>query len=389
MPLAVAAVRNVGLDTNPMKKLLLYLLVLMLGLTVLVWIRYGGGEPYPDLTTPAVLPGDTVEKVLAYPEPIGNLAVSASGRLFFTVHPEARPPGNRLLEYVAGAAVPFPDGASQQTLFDTVLGITIDRQNRLWTIDHGNHGFGNVRLLGFDLDTGDLVHDQRFDKSIAPPGSLLQDLQVSFDGRTIVIADASFWRKRPAIVVYDVATASARRLLESDPSVAAGDYMIQSEGRNMTFLGGVLTMRGGVDGIALAEDWLYFGALNGSVLYRIALDDLLDPALPDSQLAARVERYADKPLSDGLSIDVEGNVYVTAVEHNAVFKIGQDREPLTLVRSAQIRWPDALSFGPDGWLYVADSALSEVVFRSRSHIEANGPYHVFRFRPGVTGTPGR
>lgn len=372
-----------------MKRLLLYLLVIVLGLTVLVWTRYGGGEPYPDLTTTPILPADVVEEVLAYPEPIGNLAVSALGRLFFTVHPEARPPGNRLLEYVAGAAVPFPDGASQQTLFDTVLGITIDRQNRLWTIDHGNHGFGVVRLLGFDLDTGKLIHDKRFDKTVAPPGSFLQDLQVSFDGRTIVIADASFWRKRPAIVVYDLTTATARRLLDADSSVAAGDYMIRSQGRDMTVLGGLLTMRGGIDGIALDENWLYFGALNGGILYRIALVDLLDPALPDPQLAARVERYSDKPLSDGLSIDLEGNVYVTGVEHNAVFRVGRDRVPRTLVRSPRIRWPDALSFGPDGWLYVADSALSEVVFRPRSHIEAQAPYHIFRLRPGAAGVPGR
>ena len=56
-----------------------------------------------------------------------SVAVSRDGRVFFTVHPEARPHGNKLLEFVNGASVPYPDGAAQTELFDTVLGVAIDR----------------------------------------------------------------------------------------------------------------------------------------------------------------------------------------------------------------------------------------------------------------------
>jgi sugar lactone lactonase YvrE len=150
-----------------------------------------------------------------------------------------------------------------------------------------------------------------------------------------------------------------------------------------------LSLRGGVDGIALGPQWLYFGALSGDQLYRVQLRDLRDETLPESQLANRVEVVSPKPLSDGLSLDVDGNVYVTDVEHNAIFIVGEDHEPRTLLRSPRIRWPDALSFGPDGWLYVADSALSEVVLRPQEHIHSQAPYRVFRFRPGHEGTPGQ
>ena len=372
-----------------MKKILLFLLILAVILTTTAWIRYGGGDPYPDRSTPPLLAEGAIEEVLSYPEPIGNVAVGPTGRVFFTVHPESRPQGNKLLEFVAGASVPYPDGASQSQLFDSVLGVAIDRFNRLWTIDHGNHGFRTARLLAFDLDTGNLVHDQRFSDDIAPIGSFLQDLQVSANGKTVVIADASFWRKQPALVVYDVETASARRLLEGHPSVAAENYLIRSQGRDMTFGGGIVSLRGGVDGIALGDDWLYFGALSGSDLYRVRLSDLANVALPDAQIASRVERVAAKPLSDGLSIDVDGNVYITAVEHSSIFVIGSNRDLRTLVRSSDLRWPDALSFGPDGWLYIADSALADVVFRSQEHISASGPYKIFRFQPGTAGTPGQ
>jgi len=372
-----------------MKKVLLFFIVLALVIAIVVRLRYGGGNLYPDVSTAPLLNENIVEEVLSYREPIGNVAVSASGRVFFTIHPESRTQGNKLLEHVDGASVPFPDGVSQSRLFDTVLGIAIDSQNRLWTIDHGNHGLRGARLLAFDLANGKLIHDERFDESIAPLGSFLQDIQISADGRTVVISDASFWRKQPAIIIYDIGTTTARRVLEGHASVSAENYVIQNSGRTMTFVGGIVALRGGVDGITLSDRWLYYGALSGSNLYRVNLDDLRNSAIPNSQLAARVERYSSKPLSDGLSADNNGTVYVTDIEHNSIFVVGSNREPRTLIQSPQIRWPDALSFGPDGWLYVSDSALSEVILQPSDHIRSQGPYKIFRFQPGATGTPGQ
>lgn len=372
-----------------MKKVLLFIFLLSVAFAVVLWIRHGGGEPFTSIVGTPLIAESELQEVLAFAEPIGNVAVSAAGEVFFTVHPESRPQGNKLMHFVDGASVPFPDVGSQRSLFDTVLGIVIDRQNRLWTIDHGNHGMRSARLLAFDIATGALIHDQRFDETIAPAGSYLQDLQVSRDGRTVIIADASFWRKRPALIVYDIGTANARRVLEGHPSVTAENYVIHNHGRRMTFGGGLVTLKGGVDGIALDDEWLYFGAISGSALYRIQLRDLTDRSAPNSQLAARVERYADKPLSDGFSVDVAGNIYVTDVEHGAVFRIANDRLPKTLVRSQRIRWADALSFGPDGWLYIADSALFDVVLQSREHIKSNGPYRIYRVHVGIDGTPGQ
>ncbi len=372
-----------------MKSILLFIVLLALVLTTVLWVRHGGGEPYPDLTQPPALAETQLQEVLSYSEPIGNVAVSAIGRVYFTVHPESRPQGNRLLQFVDGASVPFPDVQSQRTLFDTVLGVVIDRQNRLWTIDHGNHGTRTARLLAFDLDSGELVHDKSFDTTIAPWGSYLQDLQVTADGRSVIIADASFWRKSPALIVYDIATATARRVLEGHDSVRAEKYVIRNHNNEMKFAAGIVALRGGVDGIALDEQWLYYGALSGSGLYRLPVSALTDPDTSGAQLAKQAERYADKPLSDGLSTDSMGNVYVTDVEHGAVFRISEDRKPITLLRSQKIRWADALSFGPGGWLYVADSALHDVVLQPRDHIKANGPYKIFRLPTGIEGVPGQ
>ena len=372
-----------------MKKILLFVVILIVVFATVARIRYGGGDPYPNLSSSPLLNSDVIEEVLAYPEPVGDVAISMDGRLFFTVHPESRPQGNRLLEFVDGAAVPFPNVSSQLHLFDTVLGVVVDGFNRLWTIDHGNHGLRTPRLLAFDIESGDLIHDERFPEDIAPPGSLLSDLQISVDGRTVIITDASYWRKSPALVVYDIGSGRMRRVLEGDKSVSSEPYTIRSQNREMSFLGGIVSLRGGVDGIALGPTWLYFGAISGSGLYRVRLSDLLDESLPQPQLAHRVERYATKPLSNGLSMDVDGNIYITDIEHNSVYVVGPDHQAKTVIRSEQIRWPEALSFGPDGWLYVADSALPELILKPREHIQAHQPYRVFRFRPGLAGVRGQ
>jgi hypothetical protein len=133
-------------------RMLVGVVVLITLLAIVLHVRYGGGEPYTDLTGTPVFEESGLEIVLTSPEPIGNLAVSADGRVFYTIHPESRPSGAKLLEWVDGAPKAFPSDAAQMR-FETPLGIAIARQNRLWTIDHGNHGTGQARLLVQSLST--------------------------------------------------------------------------------------------------------------------------------------------------------------------------------------------------------------------------------------------
>ncbi len=377
-----------------LKRALVFLLVLLTLLIVAIKLRYGGGADFPDRTGPARLEFAALEIVAELPTPPGNIAVSAQGRIFFTLHPEAHP-DNKLVEWVAGKAQPWPnvafqDGRGEPRWFRNVLGIRIDRQNRLWTLDNGNHGVHPGRLLAFDLASGAVVHEFRFPRAIAGLGSHLNDFQVSPDGTKIFIADASFFGKTPALIVYDTETRKARRLLAGHPSVTAENYTPVVQGRRMEVFR-LLSIRPGVDSIALDArgEWLYFAPVTSLNLYRARTADLLDEKLSPAELGGHVEVFAPKTMSDGLTMDNADNIYLSDLEHSALVMLHPDKTLQTLVRDEKrLRWPDGFSFGADGWLYVSCSSLQNVFGRSPEQIASHAPYRVLRIKAEVEGVPG-
>jgi hypothetical protein len=333
-------------------------LVALTGLAILgLWLRYGGGERFEDRTGEPRLAASVLEVVADLDLPPGNIAVSEQGRVFFSFHPEASPPV-QVAELVDGTPVPFPDDelqpeGSDPRRFQSVLSLRIDRQGRLWTLDNAHHGVGQPRLLAFDPDAREVVHEYDFPREIAPLGSHLNDFQVS--------------------PVYDVEAGRARRLLEGGVSVGAEPFVPVVQGREM-LLFGVVAIRPGVDSIALDRngEWLYYAAVTAQYLYRIRTRDLDEPSLSPEALAARVERFAPKTMSDGITTDRSGGIYLSDPENSAILRLAPDATLTTLVKDPVLRWPDGFSFGPGGWLYVTCSALHHVIGRDRSGVRRRG-----------------
>ena len=233
------------------------------------------------------------------------------------------------------------------------------------------------------------VHQYDVPSSSAGLLSMLNDFQIDPEGRAIYIAEASPIRQRPAIIVYDPVHRTSRRVLERHPSVMPKDYILQAPGRDMIVYG-FYRLTIGIDSIAIDArgEWLYYGAVNGDRLYRVPTAALRDPALSADALAAKVEDYGPKSISDGASSDTEDTIYLTDPEHSAILALGTNRQLRTVVKDDRLRWPDGLSFGPDGWLYVTCSSLHYVLFVDPSVMHAHAPYQIFRFKPGPSGVPG-
>lgn len=84
-----------------------------------------------------------------------------------------------------------------------------------------------------------------------------------------------------------------------------------------------------------------------------------------------------------------GNVFLTDIEHAAIVEIAPDGNLSTVVKNKRIRWADGLSFGPDGWLYLADSAIPLIVLQSAAHHAEQAPYYVWRLEPGTSALAGQ
>jgi sugar lactone lactonase YvrE len=362
-------------------------------LALCVFIVFGGGRRLDDRTNSPALQGSALERVVDLDYPPGNIAVSRTGRVFFTLHPDGRPP-LQVVELKDGEIIPYPDETIQrpvdgQTGFQSVLSMRIDRQDRLWVLDFANFGTGQPRILAFDLSTDKLIHQYDFPRSVAGYGSMLNDFQVGPNGDKIYIAEASPILHTPAIIVYDTIKKTSRRLLHKDWSVTPRDYIIQAPGRDMVIFG-IYTMRIGIDSIGLDArgEWLYYGPVSGDRMYRVRTADLNDATLAADVLARRVEDYGPKTLSDGITLDTADNIYISDMEHSAILTLNPERQLTTILKDPRLRWPDGFSFGPDGWLYVTCSSLQHVLFVPKSRMVENAPYQIFRFRPGPTGIPG-
>ena len=153
---------------------------------------------------------------------------------------------------------------------------------------------------------------------------------------------------------------------------------------------GLVAIRPGVDSIALDSrgEWLYFAPVTNNHMYRVRAQDLLDTTLSPEALALRVEEFALKTMSDGITMDRNDNIYISDPEHSAIVLLDPQRRLRTLVMDPKLRWPDGFSFGPDGWLYVTCSSLQQVIGLPPSSVRKHAPYQVFRFKPGAEGVPG-
>lgn len=360
---------------------------LVAALLVFVKLRYGGGRPYPDVSTEPLVPAGRVETLVEHPLPLGNVATSRGGRIFYNTHPftqSQRFADAFLFELVGGKPKPYPDLASQGDLA-FVFGLTVDALGRLWLVAPATLDRARTRLIAYDLASDRRVFDHEFEPGVA---RFAQDLRVSPDGRTLYLADTGAFRFTEAsILVVDVADRSVRTRLKGHPSTQPQDWVMRTARGPHRVGFGLLTFSVGVDGVALSPDgaWLYYATMSHDTLYRVRTEHLRDGSLGDDALGAKVERVGPKPLSDGIELGADGSVLITDVENGGVARLDQAGDLRTLVKRPDVVWADGLAVAPDGAVLFTDSAIPAYLDQllrppARERLEAGAPYRLLRFR---------
>ncbi len=338
------------------------------------------------------------------PEPLGNATFTPDGRIIFSHHPMFETT-TRVGEMTSPTTFrPFPNAEwntprpGTDHYLDSVLGLRSDENGVVWMLDIGSRTGIGSKIVAWNTRTDQLEHLYALHEPAIRAGSEPNDLVIDPKHGMIYIADEDAGEggdgSRAALITVDMQTGEARRLLEGDVSTRAEDVPVHVDGRDLVRRekdGTTVPHRVGVDGIAIdhAFEWLYYGPLSGRAVYRVRVADLLDPALTDEQLGARVERYADKPISGGMSIDAEGNLYLTEVEARAVGVVpAKGRAYQRIASHPDMHWPDGLSYAPDGFLYVTADQLPRAAPLNGGTLEAKPPYLTFRFQPLAPGRLG-
>jgi sugar lactone lactonase YvrE len=248
-----------------------------------------------------------------------------------------------------------------------VLGFEIDRNDVLWILDQGHVAGqpsipGAEKLILWDTRANREIQRLEFDDTLSDKKcSFLNDVAVDNDTGFAYIADSGIFCDPLAggIIVYDSKTNTARRFL--DRTVFTQDqagFVFRIDGRPVL---AKTPMRTGADGIALSGDkkTLYWTTLTGNILYSLPTALLRDPKATEQQVRMAVKQ--DTTLisnTDGMTSDRNNNLIMTGLMINGL----QIREAKTGKVSSffihpEMSWPDTLSWGPGGDLYVVSNHL--------------------------------
>ncbi|SHG63336.1 SMP-30/gluconolactonase/LRE family protein [Massilia sp. CF038] len=277
-----------------------------------------------------------IEKVADFAHQVTGVTVSEQGRIFVNFPRWTEDTAVSVAELMPdGSLRPYPDARwnawrnvrkdelAPDQYWVCVQSVVADRRGNLWVVDPAAPAAsvivpGGPKLVRVDLASNQVTQVIRFDESVALQGSYLNDVRIAPDGRFAYLTDAGV---RGAIVVVDLATGNARRLLDGHPSTQQErGVVVHTDGRPLRRP----DRRGpefASDGIALSDDgsYLYWQALKGRTLYRIGTRYLNDPALGNAEVAAAVENYGKNGVADGLLI-ARGSqqMFITALEENAI-----------------------------------------------------------------------
>ncbi len=312
-----------------------------------------------------------------------GLAVSKEGRLFVNYPRWSENVAVSAAELIDGKPVSYPNmtlndwklGKNPADYLVCVQALFIDDKNRLWILDPANPGFqgvipGGAKLLEVSLATDQVVRTFHFSKEIARQNSYLNDVRIDTQREFAFITDSG----DGALIVLNLKTAEARRRLDNHPSTAAEDVLLTIGGKPWLLNGAQPRIH--ADGIAydVRTDVVYYQALTGRTMYRISGAALRHFDISERTLSKRVERVGETGASDGLIFSPDGYVYISALEHDAIFRATPEGRVETVVQDKQIAWPDSFSFGPEGKLYFTTSRIHEGATPA-------GQYGIYRIVP--------
>ncbi|RYE35615.1 MAG: gluconolactonase [Sphingobacteriaceae bacterium] len=320
-------------------------------------------------------------------QPIG-VAVTKTGRTFVTF------PRNKIYEYAVaeitgGQKKPYPDAewnrydsTKAETHFVNAQAAWPDEEDNLWILDPANPMDeatipAGVKLLKINLNTNKVERVYRFE-DLPREKIALNDVRVDTRRQLAYLSEP----KTASIIILDLKTGKSRMVLKEDKSTkATPGFKLHIDGKDVIDQTGK-PFSSNVNGIALTKDgkYFYYRAINQTKLYRILVQDLVNPDLSDAQLSAKVETVGETGISHGMIADAKGNIYSSDSPNKAIRYITADGKFETLVKDKRLIWPDTFSVGNDGYLYVTCSQINRTKKYNEGQDKVEYPFRLYKIK---------
>jgi sugar lactone lactonase YvrE len=318
-------------------------------------------------------------------------ASQKSGRIFVNFPFWSDDHSVSVAEIINGQPRAFPDdewnkSGPPASHLVCVQSVVVDDQDNLWILDPAAPKMqeivkGGPKLVKIDLASNKVVQIIPLGEDVAPAKSYLNDVRIDTANRKAFITESA----QGAIIVVDLVSGKARRLLDDHKStkpepgfklVVDGKELIDQQKKSPPQIAS--------DGIALdtRNGYLYYHALTGHTLYRIKTSYLTDENLSKSDLESRVENVAETPAPDGMLEASDGSVYFTDLEGSAIVRWNASSKKIEpVIADKRLLWPDTLSWGPNGELYVTASQIENMPRFNNGKSTRTEPYKLWK----VTG----
>lgn len=364
------------------------------------WVRLLGGSVWLAVVGTAFAQEPEVDVAVQLSHGPGGMTITPKGSLIISLH-QYFSLEDRVIEVTADGEIrPFPNDvagkgrAGGTFTLDSVQGLECDDEGVVWMLDNGRRGELMPKIVAWDSKKDRLSKVIYLPQPATIPTSYLNDLALDPDSPMIYISDPAAGNDA-AMIVLNRETGEARRVFQGHYSVIPEDIPLIVEGAE--FLGklsngSTVEPQVGINPIAVDKKghWVYYGPMKGRTLFRIEAKHLRDGSLSGIELESRVKGYSEKPISDGISIDSKGNIYVADLTSNAIGVIDKDDQRYRqYVDDPRFLWPDGLCFGVDGRLHFFSCQIHRSAALNRGKDRTVAPFLVFKVKALASGTVGR
>lgn len=341
-----------------------------------------------------------VQVALTLENPSNGVSTTPEGRIFVLFARVDGSTGPQVAEYVNGTYLPYPNeewnsykpGADPTTHLIRTNSQRIGPDGTLWIVDTGSPGFGEpvilpegAKFIQVDLTTNTVKRIYNLG-NVTLASSLIDDIRFDPAKGFAYVTDAG----EPAIIILDLASGQAMRVLEGDRSTKGAPMPASAEGKLLRdSMGGFEYIYTDQHEVSPDAKYYYYQPCNGG-MSRIETQ-YLSGAFYNSSLASVLSQYQEPfaltPSTGGTAIDAQGNIYSSDTDRQAIIKIAPNGTWTTFLQDERLLWVDAMWIDAQHrlWMPAAQLNRGEPFNNGSSYIQK--PLYVYTIDIGAGPSP--